>query len=172
MGLVLDRDGFPKAHEVFEGNRPDRTTVGAMLAALEERVGRTPGATVVVDRGMAFADTLQEIQARGYHYCVASRPGERTAHLDDFEEAEGWQEIVRQPSPTNPAQRKSRVWVKRKRVGDEVHILCKSDGREAKDRAIRRSTSSACWGISGSSRPAWPRGSSKPRGRSTRPSGA
>lgn len=137
VGLVLDRDGFPKAHEVFEGNRTDRTTVGEMLDALEGRVGRTQGATVVVDRGMAFADNLRQIQDRGYHYLVASRPGERTEHLADFEEAAGWQEIVREPSPTNPGQQKTRVVVKRKVVGDEVHILCKSDGREAKDRAIR-----------------------------------
>jgi transposase len=137
VGLVLDRDGFPQAHEVFEGNRPDRTTVADMLDALEERVGRTQGATVVVDRGMAFADNLQQIQARGYHYLVASRQGERTEHLADFESAEGWQEIVRLPSPTNPVQRKTRVLVKRQVVGNEVHILCKSDGREEKDRAIR-----------------------------------
>lgn len=137
VGLVLDRDGFPKAHEVFEGNRPDRTTVAEMLDALESRVGRTPGATVVVDRGMAFADNLRQIQERGYHYLVASRPGERNEHLDDFEEETGWQAIVRAPSPTNPGQQKTRVVVKRKVVGDEVHILCKSDGREAKDRAIR-----------------------------------
>ena len=137
VGLVLDRDGFPQAHEVFEGNRPDRTTVTAMLEALEQRVGRTRGATVVVDRGMAFADNLHQIQARGYHYLVASRPGERTDHLEDFEEATGWQAIVRAPSPTNPGQRKTRVVVKRKVAGNEVHILCRSDGREAKDQAIR-----------------------------------
>ncbi len=137
VGLVLDRDGFPKAHEVFEGNRPDRTTIAEMLDALEQRVGRTRGATVVVDRGMAFEDNLHQIQERGYHYLVASRPGERTDHLADFEEAAGWQEIVREPSPTNPGQQKTRVVVKRKVEGDEVHILCQSDGREAKDRAIR-----------------------------------
>jgi transposase len=108
-----------------------------MLDALEGRVGRTRGATVVVDRGMAFDDNLQQIKDRHYHYLVASRQGERNAHLDDFEEAAGWQEIVREPSPTNPGQQKTRVVVKRKVVGDEVHILCKSDGREAKDRAIR-----------------------------------
>lgn len=137
VGLVLDRDGFPKAHEVFEGNRTDRTTVRDMLDALEERVGRPAGATVVVDRGMAFADNLQQIKERGYHYLVASRPGERTEHLDDFEAEAGWQAIVRQPSPTNPGQRKTRVEVKRRVVEDEVHVLCRSDGREAKDRAIR-----------------------------------
>ncbi len=137
MGLVLDRDGFPKAHEVFEGNRPDRTTVAAMLEALEGRVGRTPGATVVVDRGMAFDDNLHQITARGYHYLVASRQGERNEHLDDFEAEDGWQEIVRLPSPCNPGQQKSRVVVKRKGVGEQVHILCRSEGREEKDRAIR-----------------------------------
>jgi transposase len=137
VGLVLDRDGFPKAHEVFEGNRPDRTTVPQMLEALEERVGRTPGATVVVDRGMAFADNLRQIRERGYHYLVASRPGERHEHLDAFEQEGGWQQIMREPSPTNPGQRKTRVVVKRTVAGDEVHILCRSDGREAKDRAIR-----------------------------------
>ena len=137
VGLVLDRDGFPKAHEVFDGNRTDRTTVAEMLDALEGRVGRTRGATVVVDRGMAFDDNLQQITERGYHYLVASRQGERNEHLDDFEEAAGWQEVVREPSPTNPGQQQTRVMVKRKVVGDEVHVLCRSDGREAKDRAIR-----------------------------------
>jgi len=137
VGLVLDREGFPKAHEVFDGNRTDRTTVTEMLDALEKRVGRKAGATVVVDRGMAFDDNLQQLKDRKYRYIVASRQGERNEHLDDFEDEGGWEEIVREPSPLNPAQKKSRVVVKRRVVGDEVHILCKSEGREEKDRAIR-----------------------------------
>jgi transposase len=137
VGLVLDREGFPKAHEVFDGNRTDRTTVEEMLDALEKRVGRKTGATVVVDRGMAYDDNLRRIKVRGYHYLVASRPGERKQHLDEYEEEAGWEEVIRAPSSCHPAQRKTRVWVKRRRVGGEVHILCRSDGREAKDRAIR-----------------------------------
>ena len=31
IGLVLDGDGFPKAHEIFDGNRIDTTTVEEML---------------------------------------------------------------------------------------------------------------------------------------------
>ena len=137
VGLVLDRDGFPKAHEVFDGNRVDRTTVAAMLTTLEVRTGRRGGATVVVDRGMAFADTLKEITDRGHHYLVASRQAERTPHLDAFEDATGWAEVIRQPSPRNPGQKKSRVEIKRQVVAGEVHILCRSEGRTAKDRAIR-----------------------------------
>ncbi len=136
VGLVLDGEGFPQAHEVFDGNRSDASTVGEMLSSLEQRVGLRPGATVVVDRGMAGAANLREIQARGYHYIVASRQGERAAHWADFEEGSEWDEVVRTPSPLNPGQKKTRVQVKRRVVGQEVHILCRSEGREKKDRAI------------------------------------
>ena len=64
IGLVLDGDGFPKAHEVFDGNRSDTTTVDDMLAALERRMGSKPGATVVVDRGMSSKKNLKQIAAR------------------------------------------------------------------------------------------------------------
>ena len=137
VGLVLDRDGFPKAHEVFDGNRQDRTTVGEMLDALEKRVGRRPGSTVVVDRGMAYEENLAEIRSRGLHYIVAGRQPERNAWLEEFEQEEGWEELIRTPSPRNPAQKKSRVMVKRGQKADEIYILCWSEQRQEKDRAIR-----------------------------------
>jgi len=137
IGLVLDRDGFPKAHEVFDGNRQDRSTVVDMLTRLEERTGRRGGATVVVDRGMAFAENLAQIRTRGHHYLVAARYPERGAHHDAFADAADWTEVIRVPSPRNPGQKKTRVFIKRQTVGDEVHILCRSDARIDKDRAIR-----------------------------------
>jgi transposase len=137
VGLVLDRDGFPKAHEVFDGNRNDRTTLEDMLVTLEKRTGKKGGVTVIVDRGMAFEANLEQIRARQHHDIVATRPTERHEHLDQFEDETGWEEIVREPSPRNPAQKKTHVFVKRVTTGDEVHILCRSDGREQKDRAIR-----------------------------------
>lgn len=137
IGLVLDRDGFPNAHEVFDGNRQDRSTVADMLACLEKRTGQQGGATVVVDRGMAFAENLAQIRARGHHYLVAARYPERGAHQDAFGDEADWTEVIRVPSPRNPGQKKTRVFIKRQTVGDEVHILCRSDARVEKDRAIR-----------------------------------
>jgi transposase len=137
IGLVLDRDGFPKAHEVFDGNRQDRTTVDDMLQQLEARTGRRGGATVVVDRGMAFAENLAQIRARGHHYLVAARYPDRGAHQETFAEAADWTEVIRVPSPRNPGQKKTRVVIRRQTVGDEVHILCRSEARGEKDRAIR-----------------------------------
>lgn len=138
VGLVLDGDGFPKAHEVFEGHRQDRTTVKQMLESLEKRVGQKANATVVVDRGMAYDEDLEEIRRHGYHYLVACRQSERNAWLAHLENEEGWEEVLRSPSPRNPGQKKSPVWIKRGQKGNELYILCRSEGREEKDRAIRQ----------------------------------
>jgi transposase len=137
VGLVLDGDGFPKAHEVWEGNRQDRSTVKEMLASLEKRTGKQAGSTVVVDRGMAYDENLNEIRASGHHYLVASRQPERNCWLAEFESEDDWEEVLRTPSPRNPAQKKSLVRIKRRQKGEQVYILCLSEGREAKDRAIR-----------------------------------
>src|SRR5207247_11223136 len=42
------------------------------------------------------------------------------------------------PPPRNPHQHKSRVQIKRRQQGHEVYVLCLSEGREEKDRAIRQ----------------------------------
>lgn len=137
VGLVLDRDGFPKAHEVFSGNCQDRASLEHMLSQLEQRSGRHGGATVIVDRGMAYEENLAQIRARGHHYLVASRQSERQAWFDELEDEQGWQELIRQPSPRNPGQKKSRVWIKRAETAEHLYVLCRSEGRKAKDQAIR-----------------------------------
>jgi transposase len=137
VGLVLDRDGFPKAHEVFDGNKQDRATVKEMLDALEKRASKKPGSTVIVDRGMAYQENLDEIRGRDYHYIVAGRQPERNEWLDELERDDGWEEGIRIPSPRNPFQKKTKVEIKREQKGEEVFILCRSEGRQQKDRAIR-----------------------------------
>ncbi len=137
IGFALDEDGFPKAHEIFEGNTRDRTTVGTMLDVMEHRMGKRGGATVVVDRGMAYDDTLELIRSRDYHYIVAGQPSERVPYVEDCADQSGWTEVVRESSPRNPSQKKSVVRIPRRMAGSEVHVLCASEGRGAKDRAIR-----------------------------------
>jgi len=137
IGLVLGSEGFPKAHEVFDGNLQDRKTVGEILDILKARVGLKEGSTVVMDRGMAFDENLDEVNARHLHYIVAGRQTERNQWLAEFEEEDGWKEIFRTPSPTNPAQEKSRVFVKAAEKDGHTYVLCLSEGRKQKDRAIR-----------------------------------
>jgi transposase len=137
VGLVIGREGFPWAHEIFAGNVQDRQTLGTMLDRLQARVGLPPGTTVVVDRGMAYAENLQQIRDRKLHYVIASRQPERDQWLDEFEDPQGFEEVHREPSPRNPFQKKSTVKVKQLSRDNERWVLCTSSERVAKDRAIR-----------------------------------
>jgi transposase len=137
IGLAVNRDGFPLAHEVFAGNRHDSTTLDQMLTALDKRVGLHPGQTVVVDRGMSGEENLKQIVAKKLHYLVAEPYGARNDWVEEFEHDEDFREVKRQTSPTNPFQRKSTIRVKMRLVGRETHVLCLSSERKEKDRAIR-----------------------------------
>jgi len=137
VGLVIGREGFPRAHEIFEGNVQDRKTLPSMLELLEKRVGLAEGATIVVDRGMAYPENLAELQRRKLHYVVAARQNERDRYLAEFETIDTFEEVIRQPSPRNPSQNKSAVRVKAHSTDHETLILCLSSERVAKDRAIR-----------------------------------
>ncbi|MGH7121893.1 MAG: IS1634 family transposase [Acetobacteraceae bacterium] len=139
IGLMVDRDGFAITHEIFAGNTQDRTTFAAMLDRLAARVGLTEGATVVIDRGMAFDENIADIRKRKLHYIVASRQPERDRWLAAFDDTDGFTPVLRQPSPLNPTQNKTTIEVKTCRGDDDgpTYVLCRSEQRIAKDRAIR-----------------------------------
>src|SRR5215475_10424975 len=106
-----------------------------MLDRLAERIGLNEGATVVLDRGMAFDENIAELKRRKLNYVVASRQPERNRWLADFEDTDGFAPVLRAPSPLNPAQKKTSIEVKT-RVADEQTYV-RSEQRIAKDRAIR-----------------------------------
>ena len=137
VGLVVNRDGFPITHEVFAGNTRDHTTLATMLDRLAEHAGLKEGATVVVDRGMAYDENIAELKKRKLHYVVASRQPERDRWLADFEDTEGFTPVLREPSPLNPGQKKSSIEVKTQTAEQQTYVLCRSEQRIAKDRAIR-----------------------------------
>jgi transposase len=135
VGLAIGKEGFPLAHEVFEGNLQDRETLDAMLQKMDERVGLSEGQTVVIDRGMAYDENIEQIRKRKLHYIVASRQSERDEWLSELE---GFEEIFRTPSPQNPFQKKTKVQIKYIQKGALTYVLCVSSGRLEKDKAIRQ----------------------------------
>jgi transposase len=108
-----------------------------MLDRLSERIGLPDGVTVVLDRGMAFDENIDELKKRKLHYVVASRQPERDRWLADFEDTEGFTNVIRQPSPRNPGQKKTKIEVKACTEAGLTYVLCRSEQRIAKDRAIR-----------------------------------
>lgn len=94
VGLVVNRDGFPIAHEVFDGNRSDTTTVVDMLDILGKRAAdSTAKRTVMVDRGMSSLANLKLISERGYCYVVAAKQKERDALLAELGDEADWNEL-------------------------------------------------------------------------------
>ena len=111
VGLAVNRDGFPLAHEVMAGNRHHSTTLEEMLAALDQRVGLREGQTV-----------------------VAAPYSERQDWVEEFQDAAEFEEVRREPSPRNPFQKKPTIQVKLRQAGGETHVLCVSSERKEKDR--------------------------------------
>ncbi len=103
---------------------PDRRSLESTLDALEKRTGMRAGATVFLDRGIAFDENLSQIRQRGSHYIVARRQSERNEWLDEREQDDDWETLDCGPSARNRFQKKSRVEVKRRRKGDLVYLLC------------------------------------------------
>jgi transposase len=137
IGLVVGREGFPICHEVFAGNTQDVTTLETMLDRLTARGCLMAGATIVMDRGMASAENIALLESRKFHYIIASRQSERDRWLASFADDVAFTQVIRQPSPTNPNQKKSRVDVQLVRSEGCNYVLCRSEQRIAKDKAIR-----------------------------------
>jgi len=108
-----------------------------MLDRLGTRVGLAEGATIVMDRGMASAENIALLESRKLHYIIASRQSERDRWLAAFADTLAFAQVIRQPSPTNPGQKKTRVDVQLVRSEGLNYVLCRSEQRVAKDKAIR-----------------------------------
>src|SRR5262245_21810371 len=108
-----------------------------MLDRLEARADLAAGATVVMDRGLASAEAIALLKKRQLHYVVAGRQSERERWLATFADEVGFTPVIRQPSPTNPKQNKSRVDVQLVPGQGCTYVLCRSEQRIAKDKAIR-----------------------------------
>jgi transposase len=68
---------------------------------------------------------------------IAGRQPERDEWLDEFEQEEGFEPVLRSPSPQNRFPKKSLVRVKAITGDTEKIVLCTGEGRTAKGRAIR-----------------------------------
>jgi transposase len=125
IGLVVNVEGLPVGYEVFDGNRRDVTTLEEMVELMEDKYGKAKRVWVL-DRGIVSEDNLDFLRERKARYIV----GTPRAVLKDFEkEIDGhdW------------AQVESGVEVKIVKhpdYGDEKFVLCRSEGRKEKERAM------------------------------------
>ena len=120
LGLVLDGSGFVRRSRTFEGNVTEGVTLSEMLTGL----GAPPGAMVIMDAGIATEANLAWLVEHGYRYLVVRRGGAR-----QFDET---QAIAIDTAGGETLRIQKAV----SEDGQEVHLYCHSQGREAKETAM------------------------------------
>jgi len=125
IALVVNREGFPFSYEVFDGNRADVTTLETILRMVERKHGKARRVWVF-DRGVVSEENLAAIRRRGGHYLV----GTPRSKLKQFEAEllqDNWQQV-------RPEVEVKLVGIPQ---GEETFILCRTQGRQQKEKAIR-----------------------------------
>jgi len=72
VGVLMTRDGYPVAHEVFPGNTADVTTFKIVLRRVLKRFS-VRRCVVVGDRGMISKSTVRELEESGLEYILGLR---------------------------------------------------------------------------------------------------
>ena len=126
IALVVTTDGFPLAYEVMNGNTSERTTLRTFLEDIEKTYGKAKR-TWVMDRGIPSEAILKEMREpeRETFYLVGTPKGKINQHEKKWLDLP-WQKV------------RESVQVKLYQDDGELYVLAKSEGRQAKEIAIRR----------------------------------
>jgi len=70
IGLLVNRDGIPLSHRVFEGNLKDATTLPQVVDEMRGTF-KIKRCILVGDKGMVTSKNLKELTSAGYEYIVS-----------------------------------------------------------------------------------------------------
>jgi transposase len=126
IALVITTDGFPPAYEVMDGNTSDRATLRGFLDKIEKTYGKAKRMWVM-DRGIPSEEILREMRdpAREIFYLVGTPKGKIQQCERKWLDLP-WQKV------------RESVEVKLFEQEGELYVLAKSEGRQAKETAMRR----------------------------------
>ena len=126
VALVITPEGFPLAYEVMDGNTSDKTTLRGFLSKIEGLYGKARRVWLM-DRGIPTEAILEEMRAaeREMFYLVGTPRGRVNKYEKQWVELP-WQKV------------RDSVEVKLFSQDGELYVLAKSEGRQAKEIAIRR----------------------------------
>jgi transposase len=77
VGLMVNKDGFPIAFDIYPGNTFEGHTMIPMIKSFIER-NEVKNFTVVADAAMISADNISELRKENIHYIVGARLGNVT----------------------------------------------------------------------------------------------
>jgi hypothetical protein len=83
LAVVINREGFLKYSNIFEGNMADCKTLEKMIDTLSVRTSDTVRKPIVVmDAGIATRKNIQMLRDKGYDYMCVSRSGLKNYYAD------------------------------------------------------------------------------------------
>lgn len=124
IALVVTPDGFPLAYEAMDGNTSEQKTLRPFLDRIEAAYGKARRVWVM-DRGIPTEATLQEMRDNGVSYLVGTPKSRVNKHEAQWLKLE-WKQV------------RDSVQVKLYEHEQELYVLARSKGRQAKENAIRR----------------------------------
>ncbi len=133
IALIVTPEGFPLAYEVMPGNTADQTTLAAFLGKIEDQYGRSERIWIM-DRGIPTEETLASMR-RGeapVRYLVGTPKGRLTRLEKEFLDLP-WQEV------------RQSMNVKLLVEDGELYVLVHSQGRQLKERGMRRRRLKRLW---------------------------
>ncbi len=131
VALVIDQEGFIRRHKIFSGKMTDVKSLEKILLELKKEFLNQPMPTIIFDRGMVSAENMELLQKyKGLKYIIACRPNEEAAFVEDFLNEEF--NVLKGKSDKTP-----KVEILLKEVDKTAYLLCKSEGRKEKEKAMR-----------------------------------
>lgn len=127
IGLVCTPEGLPLNYEVFAGNRTDVTTVEEIVAKMEDRFGQAERIWVM-DRGMVSESNIAFLREREARYIVGTPKAQLRSFEAELAEQENWTDVQ------NGVE--ARLVEHPDGDGKERFVLCRSNARAAKERAM------------------------------------
>jgi transposase len=124
IALIVTPDGFPLAYEVMDGNTSEPKTLKPFLDQIEKTYGQAKRVWVM-DRGIPTETTLAQMRERNISYLVGTSKGRINQHEKKWLQLD-WRQV------------RDSVQVKLYEHDQELYVLARSDGRQAKEIAIRR----------------------------------
>lgn len=144
LALVVDDAGFPIFSQIYGGNQSEPETLEDVLKRLQtdtssELLDDQP--MIVMDRGIATKDNLTLIKEMAFPYIVVERRAVEKEYEDEFKHAK--ETFERIPTAKGKEQNQSlssdaseSVYVKQMPMEKGSRVLCLSEGRENKEKAM------------------------------------
>jgi hypothetical protein len=125
IGVVMSREGWPLAGEVYPGNTVDLTTVESLIGLVKGRLalGRV---ILVLDRGFVSRENLAALAASGLDYIVGARLRQVKEVREQVLGRPGRYQVVR-----------DNLRVKEVRVGERRYVVCLNPEEAIRDAAER-----------------------------------